>query len=442
MKRLPSYCRRALLIAVALASSFAPAAEPRPNILLLVADDLGYADIGVNGCTDFATPHLDSIAHHGVRFTSGYVSAPVCSPSRAGLLTGRWQTRFGHEFNHPLADRSPVGLPLQEKLMPAYFRPAGYVTGHVGKWHVGNPKLESFSPRARGFDESVWFPGQRKLPPLSFFRHTEQGRAEDRFVDEGIAREAADFVTRHRREPWLLYVAFLAPHQPLDLPPGTEAAFAHLKDPERRRCAAMMTLLDGAVGRILTALRETEQEQRTLVVFVSDNGAPPKNGSRNTPFRGHKGTMWEGGLRVPFVLQWKGTLPPRRVLDAPVMTIDLLPTMLAAAGISPTTRFDGVDLLPFLRGRTTAAPHPALFWRYGEQMAVRAGDWKLVRALDPGANGAPPARLFDLRTDPGEREDRHATESARAQELQATWDRWNERNVTPRWNSEGVEARN
>lgn len=406
----------------------------RPNILILLADDLGYADIGVNGCTDFATPNIDSIAKNGVRFTQGYVSGPVCSPSRAGLMTGRCQTRFGHEFNHPLADRAPVGLPVTEKLAPHYFADAGYVTGHVGKWHLGNSAIPEFAPKARGFQESVWFPGQRKLPPLTFFRQGEQGKADDRYVDEAMAREASAFVANHRGAPWFLYVAFLTPHQALDTPPGTEEAFAGLANPERRKCAAMLTLLDGSVGRILRTLRETGQEERTLVVFLSDNGAPPKNGSRNTPFRGGKSTLWEGGIREPFVLQWKGALPAGRVVDEPVSSLDLLPTALAAAGIESKTGFDGVNLLPFLEGKSAEPPHAALFWRYGEQMAVRQGEWKLTRALD---NGSSPAAvktgLYNLRADPGEQRDCSADEPAKRKALQSLWDQWNAGNVKALW---------
>ena len=409
-------------------------AADRPNILILIADDLGYADIGANGCTDFRTPGIDSIAQNGVRFTQGYVSAPVCSPSRAGLMTGRFQTRFGHELNHPLADRAPVGLPVSEKLAPQYFKEAGYVTGHLGKWHLGNSKIPEFSPKARGFQESVWFPGQRKLPPLTFFRHEEQGKVDDRYVDEAMAREASTFVETHRSDPWFLFVAFLTPHQPLDTPPGTEEPFAQISQVERRKCAAMLTLLDGSVGRILETVRKTGQEERTLIVFLSDNGAPPKNGSRNTPLRGNKGTTWEGGLRVPFVLQWKGTIPAGRVLDTPVISLDLLPTALAAAGISAKAQFDGVNLLPFLTGKTSEQPHKALYWRYGEQMAVRHGDLKLVRALD--SNSTPPELkqgLYRVPDDAGEQHDLSASQPEKSKELQSLWDTWNERNVKPLW---------
>lgn len=429
---------------LAMVSTVATAAlagqAPRLNVLIMVADDLGYADIGAQGCQDIATPNIDSIAQNGVRFTQGYVSAPVCSPSRAGLITSRYQTRFGHEFNHPMADRSPVGLPLSEKTAAQWFHDAGYVTGHVGKWHLGNPKTAEYCPKARAFDESVWFPGQRKLPPLQFYRHQDLGHADDRYVDEAIAREASAFVEKHRGDAWFLYVPFLTPHQPLDTPPGTEDPFAKITDKERRKCAAMVTLLDGSVGRILKTLRATKQDEHTFVVFLSDNGAPPKNGSRNTPLRGGKGTTWEGGIREPFVMQCKGLLPAGRVIDAPIISLDLLPTAMAAAGLAPADKFDGVNLLPFLTGQSAPAPHPALFWRYGEQMAVHAGDWKLTRALDAAAT--PPALktgLFNLAQDPGEQKDLSAEQPAKLKELQQLWDAWNAKNVPPLWTSEKNE---
>jgi len=430
----------ALVVLLALAPVAAPA--QRPNVLIMIADDLGYADLGVQGCKDVPTPQIDGIARRGVRFTSGYVSAPVCSPSRAGLITGRYQTRFGHEFNHPMADRAPVGLPTTVRTAADWFKGAGYATGHVGKWHLGNPKLPEYNPAARGFADWVWFGGQKKLPPLQFFRNGEHGRCDDRYVDEAIAREAAAFISGHQQAPWFLYVAFLTPHQPVDTPAGAEDSFAAIAEKERRKFAAAMTLLDGSVGRVLDALRSSGQEDRTMVVFLGDNGAPPKNGSRNNPLRGNKGTTWEGGLREPFVMQYPGAVPGGRVIDTPVISIDLLPTALAAAGVAvpENAAIDGRNLLPLLTEKTKQPPHDALYWRYGEQMAVRAGDWKLCRAMDTAKT--PPSLvtgLFNVVEDPGEQRDRTADMPAKAKELQSLWDAWNAKNVAALWTSTSNE---
>lgn len=434
--------RIGVLAAALLQSLEAFAADPqpdRPNILYLLADDMGYADLGVQGCTDVPTPNLDSIASNGVRFTSGYVSAPVCSPSRAGLITGRYQTRFGHEFNHPMADRAPVGLPVDQKTFADWFKAAGYVTGHIGKWHLGNPSMPQFNPAARGFDEDIWFPGQKKLPPLTLWRNKTHEEVSDRYVDVAMAREAAGFIERHQAAPWFLYVAFLTPHQPLDTPPGTEDSFASITNDERRKCAAMLTLLDESVGRVLKALRDSGQEEHTLVIFHSDNGAPSGNGSRNSPLRGNKNTMWEGGIREPFVMQWKGTLPAGRVVDAPIISLDMLPTALAAAKVSvpADAKLDGVNLLPFLTGQTKQPPHDNLFWRYGEQNAIRQGDWKLVRALDTTAT--PPVLrtgLYDVVHDAAEEHDLSAEQPEKVRELQSLWAEWNKQNVSALWSAD------
>lgn len=435
-----------LFPAIALAAADAPkSATQPPNILYLVADDMGYAELGVQGCVDVPTPNIDSLARNGVRFTSGYVTAPVCSPSRAGLITGRYQTRFGHEFNHPLADQAPgVGLPASQKTVADWFKGSGRITGHIGKWHLGNPKSAEYSPLSRGFSEDVWFPGQKKLPPLTPYRNGKPERADDKYADEAMAREAAAFLEKHKAEPWFLYVAFLTPHEPLQTPPGSEEPFAAITNVRRRKCAAMIALLDDAVGRILKSLRETGQMDRTLIVFFSDNGAPPKNGSLNTPLRGGKGSLWEGGIREPFLMQWNGVLPAGRVVDAPIISLDLLPTALAAVDVKvpAEAQLDGVNLLPFLTGKTTNPPHQNLFWRYGNQWAVRSGDWKLTRSIDTTVR--PPALktgLYDLARDVSEQHDLSAAHPEKVQELQKLWDEWNQKNVRPLWtnNSEDDE---
>lgn len=411
-------------------------AEPRPNILILVADDLGYADLGVQGCTDVPTPHIDSIARQGVRFTHGYVSAPVCSPSRAGLLTGRYQTRFGHELNHPLADGAPVGMPTGERTIAHWLSEAGYRTGHIGKWHLGNPRHPAYAPGARGFEESVWFPGQKKLPPFRVWRNGRSDAIEGRYVDEAMADEAAAFIGRHRDQPWLLYVAFLTPHEPLDIPAGLESAFSDIPDPRRRKFAVMMSLLDASVGRILQALRASGQVENTLIVFQSDNGAPPRNGSSNTPLRGGKGGTWEGGIRTPLLLQWESKVPAGQIVAAPVISLDLLPTALSAAGIRPPddNRLEGVNLLPHLTHQQDWPTDRMLFWRFGEQSAVRFGDWKLTTALDRDSRPvALKTSLHHLGNDPGERQDLREQHPEKARELQRLWDQWNRHNVAPLW---------
>ena len=258
-----------------------------------------------------------------------------------------------------------------------------------------------------------------------------------------MAREAAAFVKRHAAEPWFLYVAFLTPHEPLDTPGEVEAEFSGITDPTRRKCASMISLLDQSVGSVLQALRDSGQEDRTLVVFLGDNGAPPKNGSRNTPLRGGKGSTWEGGIREPFVMQWKGRIPAGSVVDAPVISLDLLRTALAAAKVDvpSDSHLDGANLLPYLTGQTKEPPQKALFWRYGEQMAVRVGDWKLTKAIDREAR--PPAiktGLFYLVKDTGEENDVASANPEKVLELQKLWDEWNMKNVEPLWSDKPADG--
>ena len=431
-----------VLLALSLSLAATAAAPNRPNILYLLADDLGYADIGSQGCADVPTPNIDSIAKNGVRFTNGYVSAPVCSPSRAGLMTGRYQTRFGHEFNHPLVDRAPTGMPVDQKTMANWFKDAGYATAHIGKWHLGNPKLPQYTATARGFDFDLWAPGMNKLPQLTLFRDSQVEKANDQYVDVALGREAAGYIHAHTSAPWYLYVAFLSPHEPLATPLGSEKRFAAITDEKRRKCATMISLLDESVGRVLTALRDSGQEDRTLVIFHSDNGAPTGNASRNTPLRGNKGTMWEGGIRAPFVMQWKAALPAGRVVDAPVISLDMLPTALAAASeeVPAAATLDGVNLLPYLTGQTNEPPHRNLFWRYGEQTAIRRGDWKLVTALDQSTKPAVlTTGLYDLAHAAAEQHDLSAEHPAKVKELQALWDEWNEHNVPALWTKDSKD---
>jgi len=422
--------------------SWSPAASPRPNILFIVGDDMGYADVGFHGCKDIPTPNLDALAASGVRFTSGYVSGPYCSPTRAGLLTGRYQTRFGHEFNPGGASS---GLPLTERTIADRLKAAGYVTGLVGKWHLG--AQPQFHPQERGFDEFYGFLGGAHdyFKSAGILRGTEPVKELD-YTTDAFAREAVAFIERHKDRRWFLYLAFNAVHTPMQATDGRLAKFPDEPDDKRRTYDAMMLAMDEAVARVRQKLIKTGLEQNTLVCFVSDNGGPTMpgtsiNGSRNHPLRGSKRTALEGGIRVPFIVSWPSRVKPG-VFAQPAIQLDLTATALAAAGVQADqdSKLEGVDLLPFLTGENTGAPHDALYWRFGEQMAIRAGDYKLVRYdsnvdTRTGERDQPvtAAKLYNLAADIGETRDLAAATPDKVKELQATWDAWNATNVKPLW---------
>jgi arylsulfatase A-like enzyme len=427
------------------------AGAPKPNILIILADDLGFADVGFHGCKDIPTPNLDRLARLGVTCTNGYVSGPYCSPTRAGLLTGRYQTRFGHEFNPGNAPGH--GLPLTEKTMANLLQAAGYVTGLVGKWHLGEaPRLR---PPHRGFGEYFGFlAGAHPYVPgkgMPIFRDAQQV-AEKEYLTDAFGREAVEFIDRHKHDPFFLYLAFNAVHTPMQATEERLAKFTSIADKQRRTYAAMTLAMDEAVGRVLDKLRAERLEANTLVFFFSDNGGPTMpgttiNGSRNTPLRGSKRTTLEGGIHVPFVVSWPGTLPAGTQYESPVIQLDILPTALAAAGTSVKEggKLDGVDLMPYLLGKKAGIPHDMLYWRLGEQMAIRQGDWKLVR-YDPMADGqknagkATAAKLYNLATDIGEAKDLAAQNPEKLKSLQTIWERWNAEQAAPRWGAGAVTS--
>jgi len=418
-------------------------AAERPNILLIVGDDMGYADVGFHGCKDIPTPHLDALAAAGVRCTNGYVTGPYCSPTRAGLLTGRQQNRFGHEYNPGGVN----GLPLTEGILPERLAKAGYATGMVGKWHLGSQPTQT--PPSRGFAEFFGFLGGAH----SYFNaggivRGNQPVKEMDYTTDAFGREAAAFVRAHADKPWFLYLAFNAVHTPMDATDARLAKFASIPDKKRRTYAAMMSALDDNVGRVRQALQDSGQAGRTLVFFISDNGGPTMNGtttngSVNLPLRGSKRTTLEGGVRVPFLVAWPDRIKPA-VYDLPVVQLDLHATALAAAGVAPLAewKLEGVDLLPYFAGTAKAAPHEALYWRFGEQMAIRQGDWKLVRYdgnADTNTGKRQPvsaARLYDLSKDIHEDKDLAAEQPEKVKQLQARWDEWNRGNLKPLWGAD------
>ena len=434
--------RRAVLccLLVALASTLAASARarPQPNLVLILADDLGSGEIGAYGARGIPTPNIDALARSGALFTDGYASAPQCSPSRAALLTGRYQQRFGH-YNNPPPRSHPAfqrfGLPLSETTLAQELRRRGYATGLVGKWHLGF-KPAHF-PLRRGFDEffgfldggHVYFGDEPGNPIYRGWNVVHEGQ----YLTRAFARESAAFIRRHASRPFFLFAAFNATHLPLQAEPAMLARFAYIADEKRRHFAAMLAHLDEAVGTIAGTVRSLGLARDTLVVFVTDNGCvTAKSTCRNTPLRGGKGMLYEGGIRVPFLVSWPGTIPAARRVTQPVTLRDLFPTFLAAAtgAAYADPKLDGVDLLPLAKGSTAAPPHGYLFWGAGRSGAVRKGDWKLLD-LPPA-----PAQLFNLRQDPGERTNLAASRPALVEKLRRARVAWGKELVPPLWPAE------
>jgi arylsulfatase A-like enzyme len=432
-------CAASLALARAIAFGQSVATQPtetRPNIVLIVADDLGYAELGCQGCKDIPTPNIDSIARAGVRFTQGYVSCPICAPTRAGLLTGRYQQRFGFETNpgpEAYADEK-FGLPLDQPTLAERLKPAGYVTGMVGKWHVGyKPEL---TPPKRGFDEFFGFlsgahnylPGGRRS---ELRRGMEAITDEKEYLTDAFGREAVAFIQKNKARPFFLYLPFNAVHGPLEASEKYLKRVEGISDAKRRTYAAMTMAMDDAVGRVLDTLRQEGLEESTLIFFLSDNGGPtPQTTSSNAPLRGYKGQVWEGGIRIPFMVQWKGHLPAGKVCTEPVISLDVVPTVLAAAGkaVAPDDNLDGVNLLPYLAGDKAGRPHDVLYWRFHTKRAIRMGDWKLVNER---GNARP--ELYNLADDISESKDLADKMPDKVKELDKAWQAWNVQLQAPKW---------
>lgn len=419
------------------------AAARRPNVVLIVCDDLGWGDVEFNVDCDIPTPNLNRLAKSGVVMTAGYATHPYCSPSRAGLLTGRYQQRFGHECNtSPDAESGNIGLPLDEKLLPELLHNSGYRTGAIGKWHLGDePK---FWPTERGFEEWFGFSGGG----LSYWGTPKDGQPysgvlrngipvdpqEISYLTDDLTTEAIDFIRRDRDQPFFLYLAYNAPHAPDHATAEYLDKVQHIEYGGRAVYAAMVVAMDTGIGKILDALNEQELDENTIVIFYSDNGGRTAHAD-NRPFRGHKGMLFEGGIRVPFLISWPGTLPAQQRYPEMVSALDIFPTVLAACDIPQPSdiKLDGVNLLPYLSRAVDKVPHHRLFWRYaaGEDQygfAVRDGDMKLVISQYKNRS-----LLFDLKSDPGERHDLSESQPETVESLQAAIRDWDQLNRAPLW---------
>jgi arylsulfatase A-like enzyme len=446
-----SRVRRAAALTLAAAAVLLIAARPvaqertqtsrgtgRPNIVLIVSDDLGYSDIGAYGAKDIRTPHLDRLAKQGVRFTAAYSNGPVCTPTRAALMTGRYQQRVGLEQVLSLAaDDLKRGLPANGHTLPALLKANGYATALYGKWHLGfSPE---FQPNAHGFEDFFGF----LSGAINYYTHrrrdgkpdlVENGspvESED-YLTDAITRRGVDFIERNASKPFFLELAYNAPHWPF-LPPDLPAtirrtelpSLLQLPDdanpPTRRDYARMVERLDSGIGEILTTLEKRQLASNTLVIFTNDNGGEWL--SSNAPFFNRKSTLWEGGIRVPLILRWPGRVPAGRVSAQVAITMDLTATILSATKILPSPQYalDGIDLMPHIDASGVPSERQ-LFWRRlpfpNGQLAVRDGRWKLL--VD-----GPNAFLFDVDADSGERRDLSTIHPNLVRKMRKLYEAWN-----------------
>ncbi|HJN71053.1 MAG TPA: sulfatase-like hydrolase/transferase, partial [Phycisphaerales bacterium] len=414
------------------------ASSGQPNVIILFADDAGYMDFGFTGSDEFSTPRIDQFANEGVICTQGYVTASVCSPSRAGLLTGRYQQRFGHEANLRGID---AGLPLSEKTLADRLGKLGYTNCAIGKWHLGSQ--ESMHPLARGFDEFHGFllgsrtyfsiPENTKQPQRALMHNREIIPEEDNlYVTDWMAEKAIDFIKKQDEKPFFLYVAFNAVHTPMHAKPEDLSKFPKIENQKRKKLAAMTLALDRAVGNILDTVHDEGLDEQTIIFFINDNGGATINASNNGPLRGMKGSKWEGGIRVPFVVSWKNHFSPQRYNNL-VSALDVAATAIENAGGEVGDDLDGVDLLPYFNETVGSElqPHLSLFWRRHMAAAVREGDWKLIRVEESSP------MLFNIEEDLGETTNLAEKHPQKVQHMLDLLAAWESEMVDPLWVADG-----
>jgi arylsulfatase A-like enzyme len=416
----------------------------KPNIIIILTDDAGYADFGTYGGKEIPTPNIDALIADGVKITNAYVTASVCAPSRAGLLTGRYQQRFGFENNmsgEPAEGftKEDMGIDIAESTFGNEMQGNGYRTLAVGKWHLGNQ--EKHFPLNRGFDEFYGFVGGHR----SFFSIksgiTDEEMIHDNknivpedsvtYLTDMWTNKAISYMKQKSENPFFIYIAYNAVHTPVDAKKEYLVKFSSIADSGRRSYAALMSSLDDNIGRLTKTLKDNNLDENTLILFLNDNGGATTNSSDNGQLRGMKGSKWEGGLRVAMAMSWKNNIPKNTTYDYPVNALDFLPTALGAASGKQIgkKKFDGVNLIPYLKGEKTEAPHKLLFWRRGVAAAVRESNWKLIRVASN------PILLFDLSKDLSEQNNVAKGNPEIVKGLLSQLENWEKGLSKPHWTS-------
>jgi len=426
----------------------------KPNLLVIMCDDLGYADVSFNvqkgAKAKISTPNIDRIAKAGVRFTSGYVGYSVCGPSRAAFMTGRYGQRFGFERNPQYRTQDPnMGLPKEERTFGEMLKPVGYISGVVGKWHLGAHK--SNHPLTRGFDYFYGHlgGGHQYMPNMLTLKDSHAAKNESesyrtwilknhtavpprKYLTEEFSEAAVEFVTANQKKPFFLFLSYNAPHSPLQATEKYLKRFPKLSG-KRKTYAAMVSCVDDGVGELLNKLDELKLTENTIIFFLSDNGGPEKkNGSDNGVLRGGKGDSWEGGFRVPFAVQWKGVIPAGKTYDKSVSSLDIMGTISDLAGVKadPERPLDGVNLIPYLTGKNDGTPHEAIYLRKfdGGKYTVRSGEYKLHVS-----NKGDGSQLYDLDKDIGEAKNIASQHPDEVKKLEALRVKWDSELVEPRF---------
>lgn len=440
------YVGAALLALAASATPIQAATTEKPNVIVILLDDLGSTDVSFNGCMDIQTPNIDRIATGGVNCTDAYISAPYSGPSRCGLMTGRYQQRFGAEGNTENVEDSvnqKQGVPESEVLMGQMMQEQGYNTCAIGKWHLGdNPDLW---PNKRGFDyfygfsgggHSFW--GEPKDDIAGFIQENGKRIPDDAttYLTDDFSDKAVQFIEKNEQtdEPFFMYLAYNAPHAPLQAPQKYLDRTQHIYHAGRSVYAAMILAVDDGIGRIWDELERQNIDDNTLIFFLSDNGGVGVPGqTSNLPRRAYKGNMFDGGTRTPFAIYWKGKIAAGSTYDRTISSLDIYPTVATAAGFDPSENknpLDGTDLIPYLSGAKQGNPHESLCWRVcgGMEYAIRKGDYKLVKTYY-----SDDYMLFNLHDDKIESRDLAAENPDIVADMAADYEEWNSQMMAPRW---------